>query len=311
VARLTGLKPDTLRVWERRYGLGASQKSGNGRRLYTQTDLEHLQIISSLLSSGLRIGDIASMESKTLTALAARQEIPDTDSPGELRPRVVFAGVTLCSWLRRHPACLSHLDVLTLAVSPDELLRGEEKQLESVDILVLEYTKLEAGQLEIIEQIRQRAGAVPTAVLYETGSAHSLRALSNLGIVGASLPLDTSVYAAMMKQLRAALDTAWGQGHIGKLAAAQARLFSDTELATLVGDTANETDGLACGCKKHLSGLIRMLAEFEDYSRDCGAENWEAATTHACIYTYTNRARWLMEKALSVALEDEAPGGQP
>ena len=27
VARLTGLKPDTLRVWERRYGLGASNKS--------------------------------------------------------------------------------------------------------------------------------------------------------------------------------------------------------------------------------------------------------------------------------------------
>jgi hypothetical protein len=26
VARLTGLKPDTLRVWERRYGLGASHK---------------------------------------------------------------------------------------------------------------------------------------------------------------------------------------------------------------------------------------------------------------------------------------------
>ena len=32
VARLTGLKPDTLRVWERRYGLGASHKSTTGRR---------------------------------------------------------------------------------------------------------------------------------------------------------------------------------------------------------------------------------------------------------------------------------------
>ena len=42
VARLTGLKPDTLRVWERRYGLGASHKSATGRRQYTQADLEHL-----------------------------------------------------------------------------------------------------------------------------------------------------------------------------------------------------------------------------------------------------------------------------
>ena len=30
VARLTGLKSDTLRVWERRYGLGASHKSATG-----------------------------------------------------------------------------------------------------------------------------------------------------------------------------------------------------------------------------------------------------------------------------------------
>ena len=34
VARLTGLKSDTLRVWERRYGLGASYKSPTGRRQY-------------------------------------------------------------------------------------------------------------------------------------------------------------------------------------------------------------------------------------------------------------------------------------
>ena len=56
VARLTGLKPDTLRVWERRYGLGASYKSASGRRQYTQADLEHLQLISALVGDGARIG---------------------------------------------------------------------------------------------------------------------------------------------------------------------------------------------------------------------------------------------------------------
>ena len=59
VARLTGLKPDTLRVWERRYGLGASHKSPTGRRQYTQSDVEHLQMVSALVSSGSRIGEIA------------------------------------------------------------------------------------------------------------------------------------------------------------------------------------------------------------------------------------------------------------
>ena len=60
VARLTGLKPDTLRVWERRYGLGASHKSNTGRRQYTQADMEHLQLVSALVKGGSRIGEIAS-----------------------------------------------------------------------------------------------------------------------------------------------------------------------------------------------------------------------------------------------------------
>ena len=66
VARLTGLKPDTLRVWERRYGLGASYKSASGRRLFTQSDLEHLQLITALVTDGVRIGEIASSDRKTL-----------------------------------------------------------------------------------------------------------------------------------------------------------------------------------------------------------------------------------------------------
>ena len=69
VARLTGLKPDTLRVWERRYGLGASYKSASGRRQYTQADLEHLQLIAALVNDGARIGEVASSERKTLELL--------------------------------------------------------------------------------------------------------------------------------------------------------------------------------------------------------------------------------------------------
>ena len=69
VARLTGLKPDTLRVWERRYGLGASHKSSSGRRQYSQADLEHLLLVADLVGSGVRIGEIASASRKTLEIL--------------------------------------------------------------------------------------------------------------------------------------------------------------------------------------------------------------------------------------------------
>ena len=82
VARLTGLKPDTLRVWERRYGLGASHKSDTGRRQYTQADLEHLQLVAALIEAGSRIGEIAASDRKTLEMLCRRQRC----SPGRSLP---------------------------------------------------------------------------------------------------------------------------------------------------------------------------------------------------------------------------------
>ena len=74
VARLTGLKSDTLRVWERRYGLGASYKSSTGRRQYTQSDLDHLQLVSALVKQGVRIGEIAASDRKTLEVLLEQQD---------------------------------------------------------------------------------------------------------------------------------------------------------------------------------------------------------------------------------------------
>ena len=91
VARLTGLKPDTLRVWERRYGLGASYKSASGRRLFTQSDLEHLQLITALVEDGVRIGEIASSDRKTLELLVSNRgsrmskAIPRSKVEGRLR----------------------------------------------------------------------------------------------------------------------------------------------------------------------------------------------------------------------------------
>ena len=49
------------------------------------------------------------------------------------------------------------------------------------------------------------------------------------------------------------------------------------------------------------------LWNFEEYSSQCSVENWNDAATHACVYAYTNQARWLMEKALRAVLETHQP----
>ena len=112
VARLTGVKPDTLRVWERRYQLGASHKSPSGRRLFTQADLEHLQLVAALVASGTRIGDIASSGRRTLEILLrSRGKGAQSDIPVR-KPRILFVGDALCDWLDEHQGCLVHVDAL-------------------------------------------------------------------------------------------------------------------------------------------------------------------------------------------------------
>lgn len=58
-AARTGIPADTLRVWQRRYGLGASRQSAGGHRRYTRGDLERLREVQRLLDQGAPIGEAA------------------------------------------------------------------------------------------------------------------------------------------------------------------------------------------------------------------------------------------------------------
>jgi DNA-binding transcriptional MerR regulator len=55
VVQQTGLKPDTLRAWERRYGLPTPERSSGGHRLYTRQDIEILQWLIARQKEGLSI----------------------------------------------------------------------------------------------------------------------------------------------------------------------------------------------------------------------------------------------------------------
>jgi DNA-binding transcriptional MerR regulator len=55
VVRQTGLKPDTLRAWERRYGLPQPKRSGGGHRLYSNRDIETIKWLMARQQEGLSI----------------------------------------------------------------------------------------------------------------------------------------------------------------------------------------------------------------------------------------------------------------
>jgi MerR family transcriptional regulator, light-induced transcriptional regulator len=61
VVQQTGVKPDTLRAWERRYGLPAPDRSSGGHRLYSQRDIDTIKWLLARQREGLSISRAVEM----------------------------------------------------------------------------------------------------------------------------------------------------------------------------------------------------------------------------------------------------------
>lgn len=304
VARLTGLKSDTLRVWERRYGLGATYKSATGRRQYTQSDLDHLQLVSALVKQGVRIGEIAASDRKTLEVLLEQQNQAGTSkSLPPSKPRVVFVGAELCRWVDGHQGCISGVSALLARMPVDDAIALVEVE-QKADLLVAHCPSLTLQQIRGVEAVATRLGARRTVVLYQFANEQWLAELERNGHTALQYPVEPSRLAFEMGRVQVEKETTEGIGNLSDLMPAKPRMFSDQELLL----AAEEKIVLDCECPRHLSELIRSLNDFEAYSSACSVENWKDAAIHASIYAYTCQARHLMEKALQSALEGRTLG---
>jgi len=83
-ARLTGLQPELLRAWERRYGAVEPLRSPGGTRRYRASDLERLQLLKSAVDAGHRISEVANLDSDELKRRASAVEPQPTNNLGEI-----------------------------------------------------------------------------------------------------------------------------------------------------------------------------------------------------------------------------------
>ena len=74
VARRTGLTADVIRVWERRYSVVNPKRASNSRRLYSDDDVEKLNLLRRATSAGRRIGDVANLSIQQLRKLVDTDE---------------------------------------------------------------------------------------------------------------------------------------------------------------------------------------------------------------------------------------------
>jgi DNA-binding transcriptional MerR regulator/methylmalonyl-CoA mutase cobalamin-binding subunit len=96
VAQETGIATETLRVWERRYGVVVPGRTAHGGRLYSDADLVRLRLVKDLVDHGHAISQVARLDDGQLRGVHARLEKPEVALDlEELRARFLDASERL------------------------------------------------------------------------------------------------------------------------------------------------------------------------------------------------------------------------
>ncbi len=313
VARMVDMPVTTLRVWERRYGLGRAATTASGHRLYAAADVERLALIKRLTQMGHAIGSIAALDMPTLLQVAATHATTRahaTDAAPDTAPdrpaRVVVVGDALALRLER-PAMRSALgariEVVHTADSHAAIRRvaGDRR----ADLLLVAEASLHDDQTKALLASSRAWGGARVAVVYGYGSADAAKAFRDTRIeLLRSTEDDASLAAWIDSLLRTSTppDTASTPAAAAPASPAAwseslpvaPRRFDDLTLT----DFAGLSSTIACECPRHVAELLMQLSNFELYSASCASRDPEDAALHDYLHRVAGAARSLFEQAL-------------
>jgi DNA-binding transcriptional MerR regulator/methylmalonyl-CoA mutase cobalamin-binding subunit len=86
VSRSTGLSAHVIRIWEKRYHAVEPARTGTNRRLYSEEQIERLNLLRELTRAGHSIGAVAKLPSADLRKLAAEASEEDNRFSDLLKP---------------------------------------------------------------------------------------------------------------------------------------------------------------------------------------------------------------------------------
>jgi MerR family transcriptional regulator, light-induced transcriptional regulator len=114
LSKRSGVSPDLLRAWERRYGLLRPVRSAGGLRLYTPADVARVRVMRRHLDDGLAAAEAA--------ALASQAEVGDEAAPRALRPEGLRDDLADALDRYDEPRAQAILDRLLAVATVDTLL---------------------------------------------------------------------------------------------------------------------------------------------------------------------------------------------
>lgn len=126
VVERTGLSPDVLRAWERRYGVVTPGRSPGGQRWYSESDCARLRLLARAVDAGRNIASVARLCDDSLRELVRNEA---ASSLARRTPHAFAAQPFLAAAIGAvesldGPALEATLRQATLRLSMDELLDG-------------------------------------------------------------------------------------------------------------------------------------------------------------------------------------------
>lgn len=228
-ARLTGLSPHVLRIWEQRYRAVEPRRTPSNHRLYSQRDLERLSLLRAVTRAGHNISQMARLSNDQLRGLTANGSgldlpAPRSDAPapahddwleGCLASVQSLDGRALDDLLQRAMMSLGAQGVLQRLIAPLTQILGDRWREGRITAAHEHFATghLRAFLGNLAKPFGGLAGAPVLVVATPAGQLHELGALlagalaANLGWqvthLGASLPAAEIAGAARQKQARA------------------------------------------------------------------------------------------------------------
>jgi DNA-binding transcriptional MerR regulator len=294
-ARMAGLPVETLRVWERRYGVSDASRSAHGQRLYSAEQVRRLGLVKRAVDLGHAIGTVARMAAEELLDLAGARPAPARNiAPHTVR--IAVAG----EMLARRLAAVATRPALDI-VARCRQLDGAADALAgvSVDVLLIEETEMTADALPMIQAVQRATDAGAVVVMYRFCDSATVRRLREHGYLVARVPADASEIAMLCGSALAGA----GAAPLSAPPPPERRL-DEQALAALVAASTT----INCECPRHLADILMMLGSFERYSLQCASRNSADAALHLELNRSTGLARAIMEQALEhLALAEGLP----
>lgn len=122
VSRLTGVSPDTLRVWERPYETVIPIRSETGTHLYSQDDVGRLVLIKALVDSGDEISCVANLGKADLEERVRGAMLPQVANGPDENCRVLVLGASLADRLGQEESVSDQVEIVGLYRAQEELL---------------------------------------------------------------------------------------------------------------------------------------------------------------------------------------------